>query len=79
MATTLTVVHEELVQGSGAKPYDVKIYNDGSNYCTCSSWRFQKGKPATERQCKHTLAVSQKLINLLQAIDAVPSDEEDMA
>lgn len=73
--TTLTTVFETKVAGSGAKPYDVKIYSDGSNHCTCPSWRFQKGKLPTERHCKHTLKASQDLIAVLSAM---PSDEEDL-
>lgn len=32
--------------------YEVKTYEDGSMFCTCPAWKFQKVTPA-KRMCKH--------------------------
>lgn len=59
MSTTpLTPMASFAVQGSGSKPYRVEVYGDGNGaWCTCPAMRFQKGKPANERSCKHTVRV----------------------
>lgn len=70
----MTVIFEELVQGSGKKPYVVKFYDDGSNYCSCPSWQFKKNLPAKQRACKHSVKLYPKVIALTGAL---PTDSED--
>lgn len=41
---------------SKSKPgkfYEVQRAADGSLYCSCPKWRFQKGKLPQDRTCKH--------------------------
>lgn len=37
--------------------YGTVIYSDGTSFCACPSWRFQK-IPAEDRSCKHTRALA---------------------
>jgi uncharacterized Zn finger protein len=39
--------------------YQVTQYTDGSFWCTCPSFKFQR-KPVEERACKHTRAFLQE-------------------
>lgn len=44
---------------SKSKPghsHTVMVGADGNIYCSCPSWRFQKGVSPIGRQCKHTKA-----------------------
>lgn len=41
--------------------YKVTLYSNGSWWCSCPSFKFQRGKTAQERQCKHTRALTLKL------------------
>lgn len=41
---------------SDSKPgrfYEIQRAGDGSLYCSCPKWRFQKGVDPKERTCKH--------------------------
>lgn len=62
------------VQGSGAKPYIVSIYDDGTPpYCTCPAWKFQS-KTHAEKSCKHTSKVMAELDD--DGFDDDVADEE---
>lgn len=61
MAQTKEIKSVHAVHGSGAKPYRVELYVDGTAYCTCPGWQFRKGVPADERECKHTAQVRKQV------------------
>jgi len=37
---------------SSEKEYELRQATDGSHYCTCPAWKYQR-KPVKERSCKH--------------------------
>lgn len=61
MKTQKQTVCVDFVQSSsnGAIMYEVKTFVDGSHWCNCSAFKFQK-LAATERCCKHTKQVVAK-------------------
>lgn len=69
MSQSLSPVAVFEVQGSGVKPYTVSVYGGGNGaWCSCPSFRFQKGKPASERACKHSV----KVVKFLMGGSVVP-------
>ena len=41
--------------------WDVRVGGDGTVYCTCPAWRFQR-RPAGDREpCKHILKVEKEM------------------
>lgn len=48
--------------------YEVKTFVDGSHWCNCAAFKFQK-VAATERCCKHTKSVV--AMNAMQAASAM--------
>lgn len=60
MATQKEKVGTVEVMGSSKRPYVITRYSDGSWYCGCPAWRFQK-IPAEQRTCKHIEQVKKLL------------------
>jgi hypothetical protein len=42
---------------SGSKPYDIRLGSNGSVYCTCKGWQYDK----TGKGCKHIERYRQKV------------------
>ena len=62
---------------SASKPgcfYEVQRAGDGSLYCSCPKWKFQKGVDPKDRKCKHILMVEydEKLKASNQATTGIP-------
>lgn len=54
---------KKVKSSSSRKVYKVRVYDDGTFWCPCPGFKFQKGKSARERMCKHTrLLVQMKLV-----------------
>jgi len=49
------------------KFYNICRAGDGSLYCDCPAWRFQKGKLPNERTCKHLKLYHSRLVQRTQA------------
>lgn len=59
----LTMVHvatKKVRSSSSKRTYSIKIYDDGSFWCSCPGFKFQRGKVAKDRACKHTRKLVQR-------------------
>lgn len=50
---TKVVAETRKIVGGSGKEHTCTLYDDGTYWCTCAAFKFQKG-PVEQRRCKHT-------------------------